>query len=288
MVEIGKYINKIRRNKGYSQNYVSNNILSQAAYSKFEAGITEVNATALIKILQRLEISLDEVLLINQEYSSDSSNLLIKQFFSLTYNDVGLLEKIITGIDNYTKTEKNIMLEEIRLICVALVILKQSGDLNEAIKIVEPVWKRLSRQDNWYLLDIRLINSILFLFPNDIALDFTNNILKKLANYNDFLDSKKLIISFRVNLALLLIKGRDYKKALYLLKETVSNHGKEIAYPSLAICFERLAICYKKLGRDNLSENYLIKTKHLLEIYEDTILWENIQAEYNYYINMKK
>jgi transcriptional regulator with XRE-family HTH domain len=48
-MKLGSIFKKVRKNKGYTQKYVTNGILTQGAYSKFEQNMTEISATSYFK-----------------------------------------------------------------------------------------------------------------------------------------------------------------------------------------------------------------------------------------------
>lgn len=60
---LGEVVKRIRRNRGYSQVYVSKNIISQSTYSKFEAGVNNLEIDVYIQLLNNLNIDFEEVIL---------------------------------------------------------------------------------------------------------------------------------------------------------------------------------------------------------------------------------
>lgn len=282
-MENGKNIKKIRSNKGYTQKYVATNIISQASFSKFEAGHSDIHSCSFIQVLNRLDMTLEEAQYISNDYTFERTQELINRFFALPYNDICLLNKLLSEINVQLETNNSILLGDISLICEALISLQTNSDIDLARKMVEPVWNRLAKHNQWYLIDIRLLNTILYLFPNDTALEVTKNILSRLEQYRGFQDTLRLSITFRVNLSLLLIKEKDYGKALKLLKETLEQHKKAMPYQSLAICLGRLAICNSKLGKKN-AHTFMEQAEKVLMVYEEIDLWKKVQAEYRYYI----
>jgi len=281
----GIYIKRLRKNKCYTQKYVGEGVLSQSAYSKFEAGISDIHSEAFIQILDRLDMSLEEVLYISNGYCLKEVKDLVHSFFSLPYNNLDSLHQLVVEIEQYPEYENNILLNDIRTVCFALIELYATHDILAARTIVEPVWKRLSLLNNWYLTDIRLINSILYLFPNDTAIELTRNVLKQLDRYKGFQDSGRLMITFKINLSLLLIKEKNFEVASDILTDALIKHKKEMLFSSLAICLGRLSICNHALGK-SISDDYLNQAEQLLKIYDHEDLWRKIKEEYTYYCNL--
>lgn len=278
----GNTIKKIRINKGYTQKYVAKDILSQSSYFKFEAELSDVHSIAYINFLDRLDMTLEEVRFINNDFKHGQVQQIINNFFSLPYNDVTALEKIKIEINNALKKHQNILLLDIKLICEALISLNIKNDINIVRIIVEPVWNRLSKLNQWYLSDILLINTILYFFPNDTAIAISSRIIERLELYDGFQNSQKLIISFKINLTLLLIKEGDFLKALEMLTIIIQKHKKSMSYQSLAVCFARISICNNKLGRTNAT-TCIQQARLLLKIYDDLDFLVNVEKEYAYY-----
>ncbi|TQR19708.1 hypothetical protein [Psychrobacillus vulpis] len=188
-------------------------------------------------------------------------------------------------IGAYLEVQEDIELKEIHLICDAFIQLHQTMDINIAKNIIMPIWQRISKYDQWYLNDIRLINTILFLFPVNTAIEFTRNVLDRLSKYTDFRDANILKFALLINLSLLLIKNKDYSKSLSIIEESL-QHQRKMNYPILALHFSRIAICHFHLGNKDPAV-FLEKAKQLLFLYNDVEYWERIQTEFIHYTQLK-
>ncbi|MFD1928810.1 helix-turn-helix domain-containing protein [Sporosarcina siberiensis] len=279
---IGKHLKRIRKNKGYTQKYSAENILSQSSYSKFEDEKSDIKAETFINILNKFHISPSEFLFIADEYKVSEEQQILMDFFNLPYNDLHRLHSIKNKIMAYENSEKNIMLSDVLTICNALIKLAQTSDIDRAREIVEPVWDRLSTYNNWYLTDIKLINVLLYLFPVDTAIEVTKSLLNRLNQYKGYQYSVQLQSTLLINLTLLLIKDKNYQEALSVLEDTIKTHQKQMPYQSLALCFSRKSLCLHHLGHDS-ANNYLQKAKQLLEIYEENDMWILIEKEHQTY-----
>ncbi|MEK4093059.1 hypothetical protein [Viridibacillus sp. FSL H8-0110] len=177
-------------------------------------------------------------------------------------------------------------MEEIRSICEALLILETSGDLITAQEKVIAVWKRISRYDQWYLMDIKVINVILYFFDNDVAVQVTDKLLERLKTYKNFGEAVRLSITLKINLSMIHIKSGFYVEALTNLERLLEQHLQELPYQSLAVCYNRMSICYSYSCNEK-EVIYKQKIDDLLKIYEDKILFQMIQQEYKKYSNKK-
>lgn len=83
------------------------------------------------------------------------------------------------------------------------------------------IWDLLKKYDTWYLYDIRLINSILYLFPIDTVGSIIRFALKRLKDYKNLRSISKLSCNLQINYLLLLIKNREFQTALDTVKDLI-------------------------------------------------------------------
>lgn len=279
---LGKHFKDIRENKTYSQKQLTKGCISQSTYSKFESGIRNIDARVYTELLQRLNVSAEEFDYIKNGYKYGEKEWIINKFFSLDYNHIEGLKKLKKHAVEFLEVKKDDIIYRVYLICEALIQLQATKNLEEAQLIVEPIWRDISKYEQWYLNDIRFINVILFLFPIDIALEFTQTVLTRLDKYKSFQDAAKLKQAFKINLSLLLIKNKNYTSAYEIIRDSLGSDQRKMKYPILALHFSREAICLANLQKAGWAEN-LEKARQLLVIYDDYSYWERIQEEFNYY-----
>lgn len=95
----GQVLRRLREEKGYSLRQVSNGILSTSFLSKFERGESDISLTHFVKIVERMNISLDEFIFSANEYKpSELDNLISEIATAYQRNN-------ITKLKNITKRE---------------------------------------------------------------------------------------------------------------------------------------------------------------------------------------
>ncbi|KQL12435.1 helix-turn-helix domain-containing protein [Psychrobacillus sp. FJAT-21963] len=286
MINYGSTLKKIRKNKGYSQKEVAGNSFAQSTYSNFESNKSDIHSAGFLYLLNQLQLSSDEFEYIFNEYKFDKVTEIKQQFFRLPYNNKHEIKHVINSIDIYLETNQNKFLEELKCICEALLILEISGDLTKAKEKVITVWERLSRYDQWYLMDIKIINVILYFFDDDVAIQVTDKLLERLKTYKGLGDSLRLSLTLTLNLSMILIKNGKYSEALVKLEKLLQQNLHSFPYQSLAVCFNRIAICYSYSNREK-EDNYKKKLFNLLEVYDDKLFLNMIQHEYEKYALQK-
>lgn len=281
-MELGISFKKIRRNKGYSQLYLVDSIISQGSYSKFEDGKSSIKANKFLELLNKIHMSPNEFIFISNGYKYTEEQQLVREFFNLPYNDVRSLKLVKDKIIHYLSFHDDVMFGQLLIVCDALIKLSSTNDIDSARKIVMPVWEKLSNQNSWYLVDIQILNVVLYLFSVDVAIEMTKYILKRLDMYKGHSEANSLHFTLRINLAYLLINDKNYKEALSILEYTLNNYRKKMPYQSLALCFSRKSLCLQKLGVDS-SNKFLQKAQQLLDIYDDESMIKLINKEYEIY-----
>lgn len=279
---LGKDFKMIRKNRTYTQIEVTNGITTQSTYSKFEAGIRNIDASIYIQLLHRLNISSEEFDYVRNNYSFGRKRDIIHSLFSMKYNHVDNLKILKQQAVDFLAGQYDKEIKQIYLICEAFIQLHDTKNIEVAQNIVKPIWGDMSKYEQWYLNDIRIINTILFLFPVEIAIDFTHTVLLRLNTYNDFQDAEKLKIAFKINLSLLLIKNKDYLNAYTIIVDSLKSDRKKMCYSILALHFSRKAICRFNIQGEG-SREYLDKARKLLTLYDDQEYWKRVQQEYYHY-----
>ncbi len=70
MKNYGSTVRQIRLSKGFSHKEIYTGILSKSFAIDFEKGLYDIKFNLMLKILERLMISVDELLLIHNQYQS--------------------------------------------------------------------------------------------------------------------------------------------------------------------------------------------------------------------------
>ncbi|MCT6925941.1 hypothetical protein [Metasolibacillus sp.] len=281
----GETLKIIRKNKGYSQQYLAKDILSQSSFSKFEHNQSDINFVAFHQLLERLNMTYNEFFFIHENFQRPPKAQLVKDFFSLPYNSKSELQKMLTSINDFLQHDEDFLVEDLRIVCLALLSLGKEHGMEEARKLVTPIWKRMSTLHNWYAIDFLLLNSILYVFPVDTALEISKNMIQRLKKYKQFEEVRLLKSSIQINISLLLIKNEQYAKALETLNQVLSQQLKSLPYALVAVCLYRKEICLQKLN-PTTDKPYLTKALELAKIYEDDSLLNAITLEFEKYTNI--
>lgn len=279
----GETLKKIRKSKNYSQQTIAAGYFTQASYSHFEKNKSDINATNFVFLIEQLQLSLDELLYIHNDYNLTPSEQLIELFYKTPYNKKEDLEVLLYKIERFlTKNPHHIYIIELKTICEALLLLSNDENIQGAREKVLHIWERISRYDQYYLADIRILNAILFLFDFETVTFITKSLLQQLSKYNHFGEALRLQSSITLNYSLICIRNNKFQQAMQYLEPLLMEKQKTLTYISLAIGFNRIAICLTYQNQKIVAE-YLKKRDLLLLAYDDELLKERLEGEYNTY-----
>lgn len=284
---IGSTIKKIRTSKNYSQAQVTQDILHQTSYSKFELGKIHLTTEHFHKILQRLDISYEEFEYINNNYQFSERDNIIQSFLKLRFIDINVLEEITNKAEILLKKGEDSYIQDIYFISKGFISLKQDGNFDIASTYAYQIWERLQKFDTWYLSDIYLINNILFLFPIETAISISEFAITQLERYHD-LDMKYhlLTATFQYNLVHLLIREGYYQKAFELNEQVIANFKKRKNYFQTALSMLRKQLLIAKINKDIHIEENIKGVFDLAALIDDTELIKKLEEEQAYLIQI--
>jgi Rgg/GadR/MutR family transcriptional activator len=283
MENYGLTLKEIRESLNMSQNKLSEGIMSQSNYSKVEKGDIDIPFIKMLDLLERLGMTIEEFLYIHHDYTRTPG----KQLSRLNQLDPGNKLKIIENI-NQLKTISNPNQREDELLAIfeAMQFIS-NDDYKAASKKVSVIWERLKNHDTWYLYDVRLINSILYLFPIDTVGSIVTLVLKRLDKYKNLGNTFKLSANLQINYILLLIENREYDIALSIVDNLIRFSNHHHLYSHLATAYVRKGILLENLNKGNATEWYE-KAFTLLEVINNQTIIKELKKEIKLYTNTNK
>lgn len=257
-IPIGTTLKKIRENKGYTQKQISDEKMARSTYTKFENDIISPTLPKYLAIIDHMDISHEEFMYILHDYRLGEKEHILHLFKKLEEcPSHELLDEIIEKGETLVRERYDQLVLDILNASRGYKVLLEEHDLKKAKEYAEKVWERMATLDNWYLAELHVINSILYLFDSETAVAFTDRAVKILSKYKDFDEAVTLRNSFLLHVTNLLMMDKKYEQALtYLNILEAANIMLEC--PILwGITLIRKEVCMTKIG--DLSEPGLIK-----------------------------
>lgn len=278
MENYGKTLKKIRESLSFTQTDVSAGIMSQSNYSKVEKGEIDIPFSKMIDLLNRLGMTVDEFLYVHRDYTKNPGN----QLNRLKQLNAGDEENILKNIEELKAIQNLSQRDQELLLIYEAVLLVLKNDYKAASEKVSRIWKRLEKHDNWYLYDIRLINSILYLFPVDVAESIVDLVLKRLNDYKNFRNLNQLAANLQINFLLLLIDNKKYNTALNEIENLISFCIDKKLFRHLGVCYVRKGVLFDNLKKKDSSQWYK-KGINLLEKTYNQDLIPELKNEIKHY-----
>ncbi|MFC4713425.1 helix-turn-helix domain-containing protein [Planococcus dechangensis] len=281
--EIGTVIKEIRKSKNYSQSKVSKGIMHQTNYSKFELGEIEISYDKFKKLLVNLELDIIEFEYLYALRTHSHRQNIIHYFYKLRFIDEEILNQLIKDSTKYLENNSDRFINDIHNVCKALIEVK--GDNFDVAKSYGyKIWERLERSDNWYLSDIKLINSILFLFPVETAEHITEFALKQGLKYDHHPEYENIFLPFKYNLVHLLLRGNRIEEAKSLNEEVLHTFKEKKLYTQVALCKLRKGLIELHLNKTESSKGLLENAYLIAEVLNDKELTMKLKKE-EIYVN---
>lgn len=245
--DAGSIYKKIRKSKGLSQNEVCGTSISRTTLSKFENNKLSPSYDTMVYLLLQIDMSEEEFQFVCNDFSYDLRDEIITLFFRQTSNlETAQLSRLLEKGNRYLKTADDIFIRNLMKIIQSLTLL--TNDQIEQIDclpkiIISDVWSKLSKMDEWYYSELRLINSFMYYFPIETVLSFLPKLLETVEKYEKFTPMITIRLSILLNVGLLLIQNNHKEVAIPLLKEAIDLGKEAKRYDYLSIAKVRYAIC---------------------------------------------
>ncbi|MBC1936702.1 helix-turn-helix transcriptional regulator [Listeria grandensis] len=242
MKTIGDTLKYIRSNKQYSQKNICVNTLSRTALSKIENNKLNPTYIKLSYILEKLDLDFEEFSYVQNNFKLNGKKKILNDFKKISSNsEVNAISTLMSSCQKYLNKEAtDYIVSDIFLVLKSLSMLHSGLPMNDIIQTISPVWTRLARLDKWFLIEIHLINNLLFIFDISTAIPICKRALSELSKYDS--QSGTLPIAFQLNLAYMLLVENDTTQAASYLNQTISLSKKQKRYDLLAVSQIRLGI----------------------------------------------
>lgn len=281
---ISTTIRNIRLSKGLSQIQCSTGHISQANYSKFENGTIEISASALIGILDNLDLELEELLFIDNGYKYSEKEQIYRDFFRTPVNNQEQLKKFISRCDKYLIDSEDSLISFIQKISQFLIDSIQNKDIYFNKKQAELyLMNKFTEKEHLFIKDLYVVNSVFFLFPIETAHLTMKYIEEALKKYRDFQSINRLEINLRMNYSLMLLKENLEELALQQLNKALPLVKTYKLSIQMGILYIRMGICHNNL-KTPVEIDYIKKGTNILEVLEEMDILRNMNDEINRYL----
>jgi Rgg/GadR/MutR family transcriptional activator len=249
----GQFYQKIRKEKGLSQEKVCGKMLSRTTLSKIENGRSTPSYDLFSYLLKQIDMSFDEFEFVcNHFQMNERESLMIKFENLLSNSDIQAMKKIKNECMVFLEKNNDCGLIDLITVIDSLIIFHRSDSIDnaEARKLIEKVWQKLSAIDTWYYHEIRLINSILMYFPIKTVLNFSVKLIDSLKKYEEFTKTtNSFCLAVYTNLSTIFLYHKLYKECLENNKIILKLSKNAKRYDFYCFALIRIGICSKNFKK---------------------------------------
>lgn len=285
MHELGPLFRVLRKERGFTLKSLSEGIVSFSYLSKFEKGKTQISLNNFTQLVQRMNLTVDEVLYFNQIKTNNYRDFFLRISIAHIQQDLTELKKDLqTELDLYQ--EKNIKFHQYNATMISAVIkdLEPDFDLPEAD--VNELADYLLACSFWTTYEISLFGNSLLLFSDELLLVLLDEIKKRIANYQVmrknirdlirllqngsiiFLRKGKVDQAGKINdyLATVIERNQYFEMTRQLFVDGLTTLGLGQENEGLEKAWEAIGIM--KVFDEQLAKNHQLELENLQQLYK--------------------
>lgn len=248
---LGKTIGQIRRSKGINQAVLAGGIMSRSNLSRFEGGHYYPGYDKLILLLDKLEMSLEELLFLHEDNAPQ-----LKRTLHLSLTEAGNRYDFdrLRAVSRecrlmYESTQTEAYYHLYLLGQGVLIQHQQADEISTLPEIAAHIKPYLLGVDRWYLYEFKLLNNFLFTLSSSDAVFFGLRGAKEFDRYQSFPESRTVQQHLLQNLSILCLKERNYEQSLLFLEQALPLADKtHLLYDKIItlIYYELALLCLKR------------------------------------------
>lgn len=215
MNDLGSLFQTLRKERGFTLKNLSEGIVSFSYLSKFEKGKTQISLNNFIQLVQRMNLTVDEILYFNQIKTSQYREFFQKISIAHIHQDLTKLKKYLE-IEKNLYQENKIKFHKYNAVMISVVIkdleptfLIPEDDIHELVDYILGC-------SFWTTYEISLFGNSLSLFSEDLLIVLLKEIQKRVQEYQIMHKDLRDLIRLLQNGALILLRKKKVNRALEL------------------------------------------------------------------------
>ncbi|RYL86523.1 helix-turn-helix domain-containing protein [Sporolactobacillus sp. THM19-2] len=284
--QLGEIVKRVRQSKRYTQKYVSQNKMSRTTYAKIESCQMQPTVGKFMHILEKLDISYDEFRYIQNSYSLNGKEEIIHDFFRLSTNvDSKHLKILEKKCESYLSHSFDNVVSDIQSACKAQLLIALDNNYDKAYSFATKIWNRLSKLDNWYSTELKLINNIFFFFPLETGISIVKRALQEIERLSCVNGNNSLKPAYLLNLTLLMLNNNQNSEAYQYAKKAVEECTNEKRFDVLSLAYARKGIALTNLGKIDSGIAAINKSIQICDALDQEAMEQAIKEEIHQKIN---
>lgn len=281
MDDFGKTLRFIRTSKQVSINKLADDVISKSQLSRFERGESEISCSKLNHLLNKLNTSFDEFLIINRGFSDDDFKIMINEIRDSTASsDIQNLIKILESYQNKDKST----LKNFEITLLKSILNNYSKDIYPSKSELDELVDYLFKVEHWGYYEISLFGNCFRQLTYQTIFSLTKELLNKIRYYIRAESNKRLVIQLTINCLIVSIDKEYFENARYLLKKVECLLNSETSfYEKTVFIYASGYLLYKE---GNLGgKDKMLDALKVLKILSEDKFYKNYIEHYNKIVN---
>ena len=281
MDDFGKTLRFIRTSKQVSINKLADDVISKSQLSRFERGESEISCSKLNHILNKLNTSFDEFLIINRGFSDDDFKIMINEIRDSTASsDIQNLKKILESYQNKDKST----LKNFEITLLKSILNNYSKDIYPSKSELDELVDYLFKVEHWGYYEISLFGNCFRQLTYQTIFSLTKDLLNKIRYYIRAESNKRLVIQLTINCLIVSIDKEYFENARYLLKKVECLLNSETSfYEKTIFIYASGYLLYKEGNLDG--KDKMLDALKVLKILSEDKFYKNYIEHYNKIVN---
>ena len=281
MDDFGKTLRFIRTSKQVSINKLADDVISKSQLSRFERGESEISCSKLNHILNKLNTSFDEFLIINRGFSDDDFKIMINEIRDSTASsDIQNIIKILESYQNKNKST----LKNFEITLLKSILNNYSKDIYPSKSELEELVDYLFKVEHWGYYEISLFGNCFRQLTYQTIFSLTKELLNKIRYYIRAESNKRLVIQLTINCLVVSIDKEYFENARYLLKKVECLLNSETSfYEKTVFIYASGYLLYKEGNLDG--KDKMLDALNVFKILSEDKFYKNYIEHYNKIVN---
>ncbi len=281
MDDFGKTLRFIRTSKQVSINKLADDVISKSQLSRFERGESEISCSKLNHLLNKLNTSFDEFLIINRGFSDDDFKIMINEIRDSTASsDIQNLIKILESYQNKDKST----LKNFEITLLKSILNNYSKDIYPSKSELDELVDYLFKVEHWGYYEISLFGNCFRQLTYQTIFSLTKELLNKIRYYIRAESNKRLVIQLTINCLIVSIDKEYFENARYLLKKVECLLNSETSfYEKTIFIYASGYLLYKEGNLDG--KDKMLDALKVLKILSEDKFYKNYIEHYNKIVN---
>lgn len=281
MDDFGKTLRFIRTSKQVSINKLADDVISKSQLSRFERGESEISCSKLNHLLNKLNTSFDEFLIINRGFSDDDFKIMINEIRDSTASsDIQNLKKILESYQNKDKST----LKNFEITLLKSILNNYSKDIYPSKSELDELVDYLFKVEHWGYYEMSLFGNCFRQLTYQTIFSLTKELLNKIRYYIRAESNKRLVIQLTINCLIVSIDKEYFENARYLLKKVECLLNSETSfYEKTVFIYASGYLLYKEGNLDG--KDKMLDALNVFKILSEDKFYKNYIEHYNKIVN---